>query len=91
MMEAARSSETLVNFYQTIRRYNPEDSQLRPTAVRTSNPTSVSRSIFDPRIYRSKSWMILMKDKSTLKVAEWDFVRVATGNGLKEMSETRFH
>jgi hypothetical protein len=27
MMEAARSSETLVNFYQTTRRYNPEDSQ----------------------------------------------------------------
>jgi hypothetical protein len=25
MMEAARTSETLVNFYQTIRRYNTED------------------------------------------------------------------
>jgi hypothetical protein len=29
MMEAARSSETLVNFYQTARRYNPEDIHLR--------------------------------------------------------------
>jgi hypothetical protein len=29
MMEAARTSETLVNFYQTTRRYNPEDSYLR--------------------------------------------------------------
>jgi 16S rRNA C1402 (ribose-2'-O) methylase RsmI len=28
MMEAARTSETLVNFYQTRRRYNPEDSHL---------------------------------------------------------------
>jgi hypothetical protein len=28
MMEAARSSETLVNFYQTTRRYNPGDSHL---------------------------------------------------------------
>jgi hypothetical protein len=28
MMEAARTSETLVNFYQTTRRYNPEDSRL---------------------------------------------------------------
>jgi hypothetical protein len=28
MMEAARISETLVNFYQTTRRYNPEDSHL---------------------------------------------------------------
>jgi hypothetical protein len=29
MMEAARTSETLVNFYQTPRRYIPEDSHLR--------------------------------------------------------------
>jgi hypothetical protein len=29
MMEAARASETSVNFYQTTRRYNPEDSHLR--------------------------------------------------------------
>jgi hypothetical protein len=28
-MEAARTSETLLNFYQTTRRYNPEDSHLR--------------------------------------------------------------
>jgi hypothetical protein len=28
-MEAARTSETLVNFYHTTRRYNPEDSHLR--------------------------------------------------------------
>jgi uncharacterized protein YecA (UPF0149 family) len=29
MMEAARTSETLVNFYQTTWGYNPEDSHLR--------------------------------------------------------------
>jgi hypothetical protein len=28
MVEVARISETLVNFYQTTRRYNPEDSHL---------------------------------------------------------------
>jgi hypothetical protein len=28
MMEAAGTSETLVNFYQTTRSYNPEDSHL---------------------------------------------------------------
>jgi hypothetical protein len=28
MMEAARTSETLVNFYQTTPHYNPEDSHL---------------------------------------------------------------
>jgi hypothetical protein len=32
MMEAARTSETLVNFYQITRRYNPEDSYL-PVAI----------------------------------------------------------
>jgi hypothetical protein len=40
MMEAARTSETLVNFYQTTRRYNPEDSLFVLIAVRTSNPTT---------------------------------------------------
>jgi hypothetical protein len=29
VMEAARTSETLVNFYQTTWRYNPEDSHRR--------------------------------------------------------------
>jgi hypothetical protein len=29
MMEVSGTSETLVNFYQTTRRYNPEDSHLR--------------------------------------------------------------
>jgi hypothetical protein len=29
MMEAGRTSETLVNFYQTTRRNNPEESHLR--------------------------------------------------------------
>jgi hypothetical protein len=28
MMEAARTSETLVNFYQTTLHYNPEDNYL---------------------------------------------------------------
>jgi hypothetical protein len=31
MMAAARTSETLVNFYQTTRRYNPEDKHLPVT------------------------------------------------------------
>jgi hypothetical protein len=31
MMEAARTSETLLNFYQNTRCYNPEDSHLQLT------------------------------------------------------------
>jgi hypothetical protein len=33
MMEAARTSETLVNFYQTTQRYNPEDSHLHYVSI----------------------------------------------------------
>jgi hypothetical protein len=33
MMEAARTFETLVNFYQTTRRYNPEDNHLHTNPV----------------------------------------------------------
>jgi hypothetical protein len=35
MMEAASISETSVNFYQTARCNNPEDSYLRLAAART--------------------------------------------------------
>jgi hypothetical protein len=35
MMEAASTSETSVNFYQTTRRYNPEDSHLDNFVVNT--------------------------------------------------------
>jgi hypothetical protein len=42
MMEAARSSEKMVNFYQTTRRYNPEGSHLRTnryTELSSDEPT----------------------------------------------------
>jgi hypothetical protein len=45
MMEAARTSETLVNFYQTTRRYNPEDSHLR--THRRENLKSYFEMYFD--------------------------------------------
>jgi hypothetical protein len=44
MMEAAGISETSVNFYQTTRRHNPEDSHL---AVRTSN-TAYGIQLIEP-------------------------------------------
>jgi hypothetical protein len=43
--EAARTSETLVNFYQTTRRYNPEDSHLR--THRRENLKSYSLNIIN--------------------------------------------
>jgi hypothetical protein len=42
MMEAARTSETLVNFYRTTRRYSPEDSHLRIHRSRNLKSSSLS-------------------------------------------------
>jgi uncharacterized membrane protein len=39
MMEAANTSEMLINFYQTTNHKNPEDSHLQLTAIRSSNLT----------------------------------------------------
>jgi hypothetical protein len=46
MMEAARTSETLVNFYQTSGRYNPVDSHLHTDIV----------LVFDIDIYSFFQW-----------------------------------
>jgi hypothetical protein len=50
MMEAVNTSETSVNFYQTISRYNPEDSHLdtrhRENLKSTSFVCSHTRSGF---------------------------------------------
>jgi hypothetical protein len=67
MMETARSSETLVNFYQTTRRYNPEDSHLCASGI---CPTGTNReSTFlhrhlrclrdDVLLKRSEKWRAL--------------------------------
>jgi hypothetical protein len=46
MMEAATTSEMLVNFYQTTWHYNPEDSHLRTLLMKiiTNNLVGVSFS-----------------------------------------------
>jgi hypothetical protein len=46
MMDAARTSETTVNFYQTTRRYNPEDSHLRTSNLRS--PLKAQKLRFTP-------------------------------------------
>jgi hypothetical protein len=45
MMEAENTSETSVNFYQTTRRYNPEDSNLH-THRRENLKSYLSTSTF---------------------------------------------
>jgi hypothetical protein len=58
-MEAARTSETLVNFYQTTRCYNPEDSNLH--THRRENLKSYKRievRIVSNRGFKSyRTWM----------------------------------
>jgi hypothetical protein len=51
MMEAVSTSESLVNFYQTTRRYNPEDSHLYTKIISLNNVNQlifvmVTRCIF---------------------------------------------
>jgi hypothetical protein len=48
MMEAARTSETLVNFYQTTRRYHPEHSHLR-THRRENLKSHLESSMMDAK------------------------------------------
>jgi hypothetical protein len=50
MMEAARTSETLVNFYQTTQRYNPEDSNLLERYRLVVIWNMVLRRIFRPKV-----------------------------------------
>jgi hypothetical protein len=47
MMEAARTSETFVNLYQTTQRCNPEDSLFTLAAVRTSDTRVVFHLVLD--------------------------------------------
>jgi hypothetical protein len=53
MMEAARTSETLINFYQTTRCYNPEDSNLLMTTFHRSLKYAffVIRNVFFKQLY----------------------------------------
>jgi hypothetical protein len=50
MMAATPTSETLVNFYQTTRCYNPEDSNLH--THRRENLKSYILRVFENRVLR---------------------------------------
>jgi hypothetical protein len=68
MMEAACTSETLVNFYQTTRRYNPEDSHLhirrrenlKSYLLHLTNITSLAKKIHVNQKYLRSSNNIKM-------------------------------
>jgi hypothetical protein len=48
MMEAVRTSETLVNFYQITLHYNPEDSHLRFNKLVTEARDSIKKDECGP-------------------------------------------
>jgi hypothetical protein len=50
MTEAARTSETVVNFYQTTWHYNPENRYLqliKHTSIKSLVPTPITNALFD--------------------------------------------
>jgi hypothetical protein len=55
MLEAARTSETLVNFYQNTRRYNPEDTNLRNTKFSVTLLTAEAANVAECRHMNSPS------------------------------------
>jgi hypothetical protein len=57
VMKAARTSETLVNFYQTTRRYNLENSHLRTHRrenLKSYLPSSSLLDLADYKIFSSE-------------------------------------
>jgi hypothetical protein len=66
MMEAARTSEMLVNFYQTTRRYNPEDSHLTTGSMSPGDSTlQAGHDSVLPNLICSK-FIIIFPSHSTL-------------------------
>jgi hypothetical protein len=60
-MEAARTSETLVNFYQTTRRYNPEESHL---------PKMYKSVILRVVLCGCETWSFMLREEHRLRVFE---------------------
>jgi hypothetical protein len=62
MMEAARTSETLVNFYQTTGATTQNTAIFVLTAVRTSNPTHGTSTVCVTR--EQSQWMLIFFDSA---------------------------
>jgi hypothetical protein len=58
MMEAARTSETLVNFYQTTWRYNPKDSHLRTHRRENLKYYHHYFVLINPTYYKRTFWRV---------------------------------
>jgi hypothetical protein len=74
MMEAARTSETLVNFFQTTRRCNPEDSHLR-THRRENLKSYLGQNDSQPqyRSYATHNWRVQHVSNNAIDFLEVPF------------------
>jgi hypothetical protein len=75
MMEAARTSETLVNFYQTTRCYNPEDSTLH-----THRRENLKSYLADKKSDLALPYPVLLPQPSTCGVGSWLVSVTASGD-----------
>jgi hypothetical protein len=64
MMEAAWTSETLVNLHQSTRRYNPQDSHLELTALKHQQETNWFQHPFFPPKYALTHWVLLFTEEA---------------------------
>jgi hypothetical protein len=82
-MEAARSSETLVTFYQTTQRYNPEDSHLRTHRCENlksyyKNLTLYTTSVHDTTLIKSIKINYYCTWQSEMQGLSWWSVKWST-------------
>jgi hypothetical protein len=92
MMEAANTSEMLVNFYQTTRRYNPEDSHLHTIATwRPSTETALLLLTFFLFCSMLHLWNIRsIKKAAVRKYSFFDMSMVYLGRSPSEATRLRF-
>jgi hypothetical protein len=81
-MEAARTSETLVNFYQTTRRYNPEDSHLH-----THRRENLKSYLINPRLWSRRT----VSAHSEGKVEYSGCIAYSLIRVLKGLNDMRLH
>jgi hypothetical protein len=83
MMEAARTSETLVNFYQTTRCYNPEDSNLQ----QLNSPDSFFVKITKPNFTQNSQ--VSFGNKTCSQTVDTTFLLTFTACAMCKKSKTR--
>jgi hypothetical protein len=83
MIEAARTSEMLVNFYQTTRRYNPQDSHLRTHSRENLKSYLIYVAV---GVMWSDTWKLIYAT-SDIQNAEWKVLQIRISNTSRSASQ----